>query len=75
MRMFISIIPRAHIHGSLASFTTDHPENANFRSLIRMHKGVATSLDVSTKDKVGKEHFGDMSDTLCYFLIWNATVK
>ena len=33
-----------------------------------MHSGVATGFDVSTKDKVGKEPFGDMSDTDCYGL-------
>ena len=43
-------MPRSHIHGSPHWFyyglnLTDDPENANFRSLIRMHSVVATSLD------------------------------
>ena len=53
----------------------DHLGNANFQSPIRMHNGVATSFDISTKDKVGKEHFGDISDTICCGLIRNTTVK
>ena len=63
-------MPRSHIHGSPRRFhcglsLTDDPGNANFRSLIRMHSGAATGFDVSTKDKVGKEPFVDMSDTDC----------
>ena len=37
-----------------------------------MHSGVATGFDVSTKDNIGKEPFGDMSD--CYGLIRNVSV-
>ena len=39
-----------------------------------MHNGVATDFDVSTKDNIEKEPFGDMIDTVCYGLVWNATV-
>ena len=39
-----------------------------------MHNGVATGFDVSTKDKIENEHFGDMIDTVCYGLVRNATV-
>ena len=51
--------------------TSEIPFN---RSLIRMHGGVATGFDVSTKDKVGKEPFVDMSDTECYGLIQKVSV-
>ena len=44
---------------------TDDPGNAIFRSPIRMHNGVATDFDVYTKDKIEKEPFGDMIDTVC----------
>ena len=47
---------------------------AIFRSPTRMHNGVATGFDVSSKDKIEKEPFGDMIDTVCYGLVWNATV-
>ena len=72
-------MPRSHIHGSPRRFhyglnPTDDSGNADFRSLIRMHSGVATGFDVSTKDKVGKEPFGDRSDTDCYGLIRNVSV-
>ena len=67
-------MPRSLIHGSPRRFhyglnLTDDPGNANFRSLIRMHSGVATGFNVSTKEKVGKEPLGDMSDTVSYCLI------
>ena len=52
----------------------DDPGNAIFRSLKRMHNSVATGFDVSTKDKIEKEHFGGMIDAVCYGLVWNATV-
>ena len=73
-------MPRSNIHGSPRRFhyglnLTDDPGNSKFRSLIRMHSGMATGFDVSTKDKVGKEPFGDMSDTDCYGLIRNVLVK
>ena len=72
-------MPRSHIHGSPRRLhkglnLTDDPGNDNFRSLIRMHSGVATAFDVSAKDKVRKEPFGDMSDTDCYGLIRNVSV-
>ena len=72
-------MPRSHSHGSPRRFhyglnLTDDPENANFRSLIRMHNGVATGFDVSTKDKVGNEPFCDRSGTDCYGLIRNVSV-
>ena len=74
-----SVMPRSRIHGSPRRFhygliLTDGPGNANFRSLMRMHSGVATGFDVSTKDKVGKEPFGDTSDTDSHRLIRNASV-
>ena len=61
-------MPRSHIRGSPRRFhyrlnLTDDPGTANFRSLIPMHSCVATGFDVSTKDKVGKEPFGGMSNT------------
>jgi len=64
-------MPRSHIHGSPRRFhyglnITDDPGNVNFSSPIRMHNGVTTSFDVSTKDSVGKGQVGDMSDTDCY---------
>ena len=64
---------RSHIDGSPRLFhyglnLTDDPRNANFRSLIRMHSGVAMGFDLSTKNYAGKEPFGDMSDTDCYSL-------
>ena len=73
------IMPRSHIHGSPRRFyygsnLTDDPGNAIFRSPIRMHHGVTTGFDVSTKDKIEKELFGDMIDTVCYGLVRNATV-
>ena len=43
-------------------------------SVVRMHNGVATGFDVSTKDKIEKELFGDMIDTVYYGLVRNATV-
>ena len=65
-------MPRSHIHGSprrfhIRSNLTDDPGNATFRKPIhvRMHNGVATGFDVSTKDKIGKESSGDMIDTVC----------
>ena len=72
-------MPRSHIHGSPRRFhygsnLTDDPGNAIFRSPIRMHNGVATGFDVSTKDKIEKELFGDMIDTVYYGLVRNATV-
>ena len=72
--ILISLMPRSHIHRSPHRFhyglnLTDEPGTANFRSQIRMHSGVATDFDVSTKDKVGKEPFGDISDSDCYGLI------
>ena len=45
-----------------------------FRGPIRMHNGGATRFDVSTKDKVGKEPFCDMSDRDCYGLVQKVTV-
>ena len=65
------VMPRSHIHGSPRRFQygsnlTDDPGNAIFRSPIRMHNGVATGFDVSTKDKIEKEPFGDMIDTVWY---------
>ena len=43
------------------TFTSPVPPriNAIFRSPIRMHNGVATSFDVSTKDKIEKEPFDE----------------
>ena len=43
----------------------------HFRGPIRMHNGVATSFDISIKDKVGKELFCDMIDRDCYSLVQN----
>ena len=40
-----------------------------------MHSGVTTGFDVSTKDKVGKEPFVDMSDTDCYCLLRKVSVS
>ena len=40
-----------------------------------MPNGVATGFDVSTKDKIEKEPFGDRIDTVCYGLVRNATFK
>ena len=62
MGMFIFIMPRKHIHRSPRRFHygsnfIDHLENANFHSPIRMQNDVATSVDVSTKNKVGKGIF------------------
>ena len=79
------VMPRSHIHGSPRRFhygsnLTDDTGNAIFRSPIRMHNGVATGFDVSTKDKIENEpfllqhYFGDMIDTICYGLVRNATV-
>ena len=72
-------MPRSHIHGSPRRFhygsnLTDDPGNAIFRSPIRMQTGEATSFDVSTKDKIENELFGDMIDTVCHGLVRNATV-
>ena len=72
-------VPRSHIHGSPRRFhygsnLTDDPGNVIFRSSIRMHNGVATGFDVSTKDKIEKAPLGDMIDTVCYGLVRNATV-
>ena len=72
-------MPRSHIHGSPSRFNyrsdlTDDPGNAIFHSPIRMHYGVATNFDVSTKDKIEKKPFGDMIDTVYYGLVRNATV-
>ena len=72
-------MPRSHTQGSPRRFhyglnLTDDPENANFCSLIWMHSGAATGFDVFTKDMVGKEPFGDMSDTDCYGLLRNVSV-
>ena len=63
-------MPRSHIHGSPRRFhygsnLTDDPVNAIFRSPIGIHNGVATGFYVSTKDKIEKELFSDMSDTVC----------
>ena len=79
IHVYNSVMPRSHIHGSPRRFhygsnLTDDPGNATFRSPIRMHNGVATGFDVSTKDKIEKEPFGDMIDTVCYGLVRNATV-
>ena len=73
-------MPRLHIHGSPCRFDygfnlTDDPRNANFRSPIQMHNGVATGFDVSNMDKEGRESFDDMSDTDCYGLIRSVTVE
>ena len=38
---------------------------------IWMHNGVATGFVVSTKNKVGKEPFGDIIDWNCYGLTRN----
>ena len=51
------VMPRSHIHGSPGQFhygsnLTDDPGNAIFSSPIRMHNGVATRFDVSTKAKL-----------------------
>ena len=48
------------------------PENGIFRRPIWMPKGVATRFDVSTKDKIEKEPFGNVIDTVCYVLVRNA---
>ena len=39
-----------------------------------MHNSVATGFDVSTKDKIENEPFGDMIDRVCYGLVRNAVV-
>ena len=62
----------------LAGSTTDQisrmtPEMQFFRSPIRMHNGLATGFDVSTKDKMEKGPFSDMIDTVCYGQVRNAT--
>ena len=72
-------MPRSDFHGSTSRFhygsnLTDDPGNATFRSPIRMHNGVVTDFDVSTKDKIEKEPFGDMIDTVCYGLVRNTAV-
>ena len=72
-------MPRSHIHRSPCRFhygsnLTDDPGNAIFRRPIRMSNCVATGFDVSTKDKIEKEPFGDMIDTGCDGLVRNATV-
>ena len=72
-------MPRSYIHGSTLLFhygsnLTDDPGNAIFRCVIQMHSGVATGFDVSTKDKIEKELFGYMIDTVCYCLVRNARV-
>ena len=72
-------MPRSHIHGSPRRFhygsnLTDDPGYAIIRSPIRMQNGVATGFDVSTKDKIENEHFGDTIDTVCYGLVRNTTV-
>ena len=40
-----------------------------------MPNGVATGFDVSTKDKIEKEPFGDMIDTVCYGLVRSSTER
>ena len=74
MRGCFFAMPWSHIHGSPSWFhygsnLTDDPGNAIFRSPIRMHNGVATGFNVSTKDTIEKEPFGDMIDTVCYGLV------
>ena len=76
---FPGIMPRSHIHESPCRFhygsnLTDDPGNGIFRSPIRMQNDVATGFDVSSKDKLEKEPFGDVIDTGCYGLVGNATV-
>ena len=71
------VMPRSHIHGSPSRFhygsnLTDDPGNAIFR---RMPNGVATGFDVSTKDKIEKDPFGDMIDTVCYGLVRSSTER
>ena len=71
-------MPRSHIHGSPCRShyglnLTDDPRNAIFRRLMRMPNGVATGFDVSSKDKIEKEPFGDMIDMVYYSLVRNAT--
>ena len=73
------LMPRSHIQGSPRRFhyrsnLTDDPRNAIFRSPTRMHNGVATGFDVPSKDKIEKEPFGNMIDTVCNGLVRNATV-
>ena len=75
----MGLMPRSHIQGSPRRFhygsnLMDDPGNAIFRSPTQMHNGVATGFDVSSKDKIEKEPFGDMIDTVCYGLVRNATV-
>ena len=72
-------MPRSHIHGSHRRFhygsnLTDDAGNAIFRSTIRMHNGVSTGFDVSTKDEIEIKLFGDMIDADYYGLVQNATV-
>ena len=55
-------MPKSHIHGSPRRFhyglnLTDDPGNAVFRSPIRMHSGVATGFDLSTKEEDRKGAF------------------
>ena len=74
------VMPRSHIHGSPRRFhygsnLTDDPGNAIFRRPIRMLNGMATGLDVSSKDKIEKEHLGDMIDTFCYGLVRSSTER
>ena len=73
-------MPRSHIHGSphrphYGSNLTDDPGNAIFRRPIRMPNGVATGFDVSTKDKIEREPFGDMIDTVYYGLARSSTER
>ena len=73
------LMPRSHTHGSPRRFhygsnLTDDLGTAIFRRPIRMPNGVATGFDVSTKEKIENEPFGDMIDTVCYGLVRNATV-
>ena len=56
------VMPKSHIHGSPRRFhyglnLTDDPGNAVFRSPIRMHSGVATGFDLSTKEEDRKGAF------------------
>ena len=75
----MGLMPRSHIQGSPRRFhygsnLTDDPGNAIFHSPTQMHNCVATGFDVSSKDMIEKEPFGDMIDTVCYGLVRNATV-
>ena len=73
-------MPMSHIHGSPRRFNygsnlTDDTGNAIFRRPIRMPHDVATGFDVSAKENIEKEPFGDMIDTVSYGLVRSGTKR